>query len=402
MLPLAGVRVIELGRVYAAPWTSMMLADLGADVIKVEDPRGGDMMRALGPGFTAGSERRPGGDSGKFQAVNRNKRSLTVDIATEQGQRIVRDLVRTADVFIENFKVGDLARRGLDYPALSAIRPDLIYLSITGFGQTGPNSKRPAFDAVAQGYSGFMSINGEAGGPPLRSTANLMDFSTGMFGALAITTALLHQRNGGGGQHIDLSMVDAGLSMMSYSIMSAWLAGEQPPRTGSSNVDWVPSGTYACADGEIYIVSGPDKDFERFCAAIDRPDLPKDPRYATRTARNDHRGDIDSLLAEVLPGRTVIDWVDRFEQFGVVSAPVYEFADIPRDPHIRARASIGELAHGAGGSVPIIRNPIRFSSMDAYPEAAAPLLGEHSESILHEELGLDAAQIAALRKNGVI
>jgi crotonobetainyl-CoA:carnitine CoA-transferase CaiB-like acyl-CoA transferase len=401
-LPLSGIRVVELGRVFAAPWVGLMLADLGADVIKVEEPRGGDMMRGLGPGFVrdaSGAETR---DSAKFQSLNRNKRSITVDISRPEGQEIVRALAAAADVFLENFKAGDLARYGLGYGDLKALNDRLVYLSITGFGQTGPYRRRPAFDAVGQAYSGFMSVNGEAGSEPLRSTVNVMDFSTAMFGVVAVMGALMRRVGGGGGQHIDVSMVDSGLSMMSYSIMSSWLSGVQPPRSGSKNVDWVPSGNYRCADGLIYIVSGSDKDFAQFCKAIERPDLPADARLSTRPARNVNRAIVDDLLAQLLPQKSRAEWVRIFSEHGVVAAPVYEFADILSDPHIAERQSIVNVPHDAGGSVPLIRNPIRYSNMPVFPEEAAPLLGADTEQVLRDELQYSDSKIEALRKARIV
>ena len=403
MQPFENIRVIELGRVLAAPLACQMLADLGADVIKIEDPRGGDMFRSLGPGFVRDANgNRDTANSGKFQALNRNKRSITVDITTAEGQEIVRDLVRSADVFVENYKVGDLARRGLDYPSLKVINPNIIYGSITGFGQTGPYNKRAGLDPVAQAMSGFMSLNGEADGPPLRSPVNVMDFSTGLFAALAIVTALYHRQNTGAGQYIDLSLVESGLSMMAFSLIPALLDGKQPPRSGSRSVHWVPSGVFDCADGQMYLVSGPDRDFARLCDVLGRPDLRDDVRFATRRVRDENEEALVAIVSDILRGGTVSAWVEELGAAGLVAAPVYEFADVLTDPHVQARGSISELPHPSGGTTPTVENPMRFSDIPARRHVAAPLLGQHTDQVLAEELGYDAVRILRLRESGAI
>ena len=401
MGPFENIRIIELGRVYAAPFATQLLADLGAEVIKIEDPRGGDMMRTAGPGFVKDAH---GGqaDSGKFQALNRNKRSITVDISKPEGQAIVRALAAKADVFVENYKVGDLARRGLDYAAIKAINPTIIFGSITGFGQTGPYRERAGLDPVAQAMSGFMSLNGMADGPPLRATVNVMDFATGALAALGIVTALYQRRETGEGQHIDLSLVDSGLAMMAFSLIPALLEGKQPPRTGSRSVHWVPSGVFECADGQVYLVSGPDRDFVRFCEAIGKPDLASEERFATRAARDRNEEELVAIVSAVLKDGPVKGWVEKLAAAGLVAAPVYEFADIPDDPHIQARGSITQLPHPAGGTTPTIAHPIRFSRIAPREHVAAPLLGQHTDEVLGQLLGYDEDHIAMLRAGGAI
>ena len=402
MGPFQNIRIIELGRVFAAPFATQLLADLGADVIKIEDPRGGDMMRTAGPGFVRDAQGRETDQSGKFQALNRNKRSITVDITSADGQAIVRALAAEADVLVENYKVGDLARRGLDYAALQAINPSIIYGSITGFGQTGPYRERAGLDPVAQAMSGFMSLNGYADGPPLRATVNVMDYATGALAALAIVTALYHRRETGEGQHVDLSLVDSGLSMMAYSLIPALLDGKQPPRTGSRSMHWVPSGVFECADGQIYLVSGPDRDFVRFAEAIGRPELARDERFATRGARDRNEEELVAIVGDVLRPGTVNGWVEKLGAVGLVAAPVYEFADILNDPQIRARGAISQLSHPAGGTTPTVANPMRFSRIAPREHVAAPLLGQHTDDVLGQLLGYDEDSIAALRDAGTI
>lgn len=402
MRPFENIRIIELGRVFAAPLACQLLADLGADVIKIEDPRGGDMMRSAGPGFVRDAQGNETPNSGKFQALNRNKRSITVDITTAEGQEIVRGLAAKADVLVENYKVGDLARRGLDYASIKAVNPAIVYGSITGFGQTGPYRSRAGLDPVAQAMSGYMSLNGEAEGPPLRSTVNVMDFATGLIAALAVVTALYHRRDTGEGQHLDLSLVDSGLAMMAFSLVPAILDGKQPPRTGSRSLHWVPSGVFECAEGSIYLVSGPDRDFARFCDVVGKPEWKDDPRFATRAARDRNEEEVIALVGEILRTDSVSAWVERLAAAGLVAAPVYAFADVVEDPHIKARGLISELPHPAGGVTPNVENPMRFSAIPPRDHVAAPLLGQHTDQLLADLLGYDRDRIAGLRDSGVI
>ena len=402
MRPFENIRIIELGRVFAAPLACQLLADLGADVIKIEDPRGGDMMRSAGPGFVRDAQGNETPNSGKFQALNRNKRSITVDITTAEGQEIVRGLAAKADVLVENYKVGDLARRGLDYASIKAVNPAIVYGSITGFGQTGPYRSRAGLDPVAQAMSGYMSLNGEAEGPPLRSTVNVMDFATGLIAALAVVTALYHRRDTGEGQHLDLSLVDSGLAMMAFSLVPAILDGKQPARTGSRSLHWVPSGVFECAEGSIYLVSGPDRDFARFCDVVGKPEWKDDPRFATRAARDRNEEEVIALVGEILRTDSVSAWVERLAAAGLVAAPVYAFADVVEDPHIKARGLISELPHPAGGVTPNVENPMRFSAIPPRDHVAAPLLGQHTDQLLADLLGYDRDRIAGLRDSGVI
>ncbi|HKT73886.1 MAG TPA: CoA transferase [Steroidobacteraceae bacterium] len=402
MLPLENIRVIELGRVLAAPLACQILADLGADVIKVEHPGDGDMFRTAGPGFVRDASGHVDlKNSGKFQALNRNKRAIAVDIAKDEGSEIVRELARRADVFVENFKVGDLARRGLDYGALSSINPAIIYASVTGFGQTGPYAQRAGLDPVAQAMSGFMSLNGERGGPPLRSAVNVMDYSTGLFAAIGIIAALYHRKSTGVGQHLDVSLLESGLSMMAFSLIPALLDGRQPPRAGSRSVHWVPSGVFDCADAQMYLVCGPDRDFARLCDVLGRPEWRDDVRFSTRGARDVNEEELISLVGEVLRTDRVSAWVEKFSAAGLVAAPIYEFADVVADPQIRARGVIRELPHGSGGSTPTVESPIRFSAIPPRRHVAAPLHGQHTDEVLGNELGYSPERIACLRESGV-
>jgi len=403
-LPLQGIRVVELGRLIAAPWASQMLADFGAEVVKVEDPRGGDPLRSLGPGFLPDAQGRPTRDSGKFSAVNRNKQSITVNLADPQGQEIVRALLSDADVLVENYKVGDLKRRGLDYSSVKAFNPGIVYASVTGFGQTGPYRGIGALDAMIQAYSGFMSVNGEAGGHPLKSNVNIMDFTTGMFAAYAIMMALYARRDHpqGDGCHIDLSMLDCGISLMSFTMLSALISGAQPPRLGSTNFDWVPSGVFDCSDGPLYLAVGSDQDFARYCQVIGREDLLGDPRYGQRAARNAHVSELHAISAQALAGRPVDTWVRAFNAVGLNAAPISDFADIGSNPQVQARAILQTQHHAAGADIPVVRNPILLSGTGDLPMAPPPLLGQHTSDILRSRLGYSPDRISALARAGTI
>jgi len=400
-LPLQGLKVIELGRAYAAPWACQMLGDFGADVIKVEDPRGGDFMRRTGPGFIKDAEGNPTSDSGKFSSTNRNKRSVTANIATPEGQEIVRRLLADADVFVENYKVGDLARRGLDYESVKTLNPEIIHLSITGFGQTGPKRFVGTLDPMIQAYSGFMSVNGEEGGPPLKSNMNIMDLNTGMFGAFAVMVALHHRRNGGGGQHIDLSMYDCGASMMSFLMLASMAAGYQFPRMGSRNVDWVPSGTFPTADKPIYLAVGTDDDFRRFTTAVERPEWLEDEAFLDRVSRNGQIDRIHALTEEALSHDTAVNWVERLNAVGILAAPIYDFADLLADPHTQARGLMVEAEHAAGARIPLVRNPILMSGIGATANVAPPTLGQHTSDVL-AGLGFSRDDLDAMRAKGAI
>lgn len=401
VLPLEGIKVIELGRVYAAPWACQMLADFGADVVKVEDPRGGDLLRSLGPGFIRDGEGRPTSDSGKFVSSNRNKRSVTANIATPEGQEIVRRLIAGADVVVENYKVGDLARKGLDYESVRKFNPDIVYASVTGFGQTGPKRFVGALDPMIQAYSGFMHSNGEDGGPPLKSAVNVMDFTTGMFAAFALMVAIFHRRNGGGGQHIDVGMYDCGASMMSFLMMASLAAGRQFPRTGSRNVDWVPSGAFPTGDKPIYLAVGPDDDFRRFAEVVGRPEWLEEEAFLTRGSRNGQVERLHALTAEALAHDTAANWVERLNAAGLLAAPIHDFDDLLADPHTAARGLMVEAEHAAGATLKMVRNPILMSGIDASPHRAPPTLGQHTGEVL-AGLGYSAEEVEAMRAKGAV
>lgn len=400
-LPLAGVRVLELGRVFAAPWCGQMLGDLGAEVIKVEAIEG-DPMRIIGTGQIRDAKGEPTGERSVFAAVNRNKKSINLDLTHPAGADLVRRLAAKSDVFIENFKVGDLARRGLGYDDIRAVNPDIVYLSLTGYGQAGPYAARPGMDNIVQGLSGYVSMTGEADGAPQASPVSIMDFSAGMHAAVGIVAALYGRKaNGTGGQHIDLSLLDSGLALVGYKLIAALMEGEQPER-GAKIRGYIPSGVFPTADGWVQITVANDGDWAKFCPAAERTDWLTHPRFKDRWLRTEHQ---DEMLAEfetLTRTRTTADWVTRLSAAGVMAGAVLNLNEAARDPHIVERQSILTVPHDAGGTVPTVRNPIRYSRtpLDAY--ASPPLLGADSSAVLGDILGLTEEEIAGLRAEGAL
>lgn len=399
--PLAGVRVLELGRVFAAPWCGQMLGDLGAEVIKVEAIEG-DPMRIIGTGQIRDAEGRETGERSVFAAVNRNKKSISLDLANPKGAEIVRKLAARCDVFIENFKVGDLVRRGLGYEDIRVTNPGIVYLSLSGYGQTGPYAPRPGMDNIVQGLSGFLSMTGEEGSPPQPSPVSIMDFSAGMHAAIGIVSALYARKvHGAPGQYIDLSLLDSGLALVGYKLIAALMEGEQPPR-GSKIRGYIPAGVFETADGWIQMTVANDVDWKRFCEAAYTPDWLDHPRFKDRWLRTEHQAELLPLIAELMKTRTTADWVDRFSAVGVMAGAVLSLNEAARDPHIVARESLLTVPHASGGNIPIVRNPIRYSATPIETYASPPLLGAQADALLKDLLGLTEAQIAALRESGAL
>jgi len=399
--PLAGVRVLELGRVFAAPWCGQMLGDLGAEVIKVEAIEG-DPMRIIGVGQIRDAAGRETGERSVFAAVNRNKKSVSIDLANPRGADLVRRLSATCDVFIENFKVGDLARRGLAYDDIRAVSPDIVYLSLSGYGQTGPYAPRPGMDNIIQGLSGYVSMTGEEGSPPQPSPVSIMDFSAGMHAAVAIVSALYARRvNGAPGQHIDLSLLDSGLALVGYKMVAALMEGEQPAR-GAKIRGYIPSGVFETADGWVQLTVANDVDWKRFCAAVERPDWLDHPRFRDRWLRTEHQVEVLEEVGLLLKARATADWVDRLSNAGVMAGAVLSLNEAARDPHIVERGSILTVPHAAGGTIPIVRNPIRYSETPIETYASPPLLGAQADEVLGRLLGLGEAEIADLRQSGAL
>ncbi len=383
-----------------------MLADFGADVIKVERPGRGDDVRQQGlrARDADGNETR---ETSSFLAMNRGKRSITVDMAKPGGQALIRALAARSDILIENFKAGDLARYGLDYATLAAINPRLVYCSISGFGQDGPYAQRPGYDPLFQSMSGLMSITGrpddEPGGGPLRVGYSAGDLNAGFYAVAAILAALRHRDQvSGQGQHIDLALLDAQVATISHVAQMFLVSGHQPPRTGNASPITCPWQDFACADGRLVVAVGNDRQFVAFCEVLGRPDLPLDPRFATNPERARHRLSLTPQLDPIFARATVADWHARFEAAGVPTGPINDFAAVFDDPQIRHRQMRISLPHATIGSVPQVANPVRFSQTPIRYGRSAPLLGEDTEAVLAEVLGLDADAIAALRAEQLI
>ena len=389
--PLAGLRVLDLSRVLAGPSCTQLLGDLGADVVKIEKPGEGDDTRLWGPPYLkddAGAETR---ESAYYLAVNRNKRSLALDIATEEGQRVARALASRADVLVENFKLGGLARYGLGYDDLKSDCPRLVYCSITGFGQTGPYAARPGYDYLMQGMAGIMSVTGEPDGQPMKVGIAIADIMTGMHATVAILAALHHRDKSGRGQHIDLALLDSTLSWLCNQGQSHLLTGELPERWGNAHPTIVPYQTFATADGHVILAVGNDGQFEKFCRAAGCPELSADARFRSNPGRVRNRADLVPQLETLMRRRTSDDWVRLLEGAGVPCGPVNRLDTIFADPQVAARGMLVEMAHALSAKpVTLVGNPQRFSETPVTYRRAPPILGEHSAEILRDWLGAEA------------
>jgi crotonobetainyl-CoA:carnitine CoA-transferase CaiB-like acyl-CoA transferase len=414
-MALAGVRVLDLSRVLAGPWCTQTLADLGADVIKVERPAregspGGDDTRGWGPPFLRDDEGKESGDAAYFLGTNRNKRSITIDIATPEGAELVRTLAATADVFIENFKVGDMARHGLDAAALLARHPRLVYCSITGFGQTGPYRDRAGYDYAIQGMGGLMSVTGPSraeiaddapGGGPQKVGVAVADLFTGMYAATAILAALRHRDRTGQGQAIDMALLDTQVAMLA-NLGAGYLAtGAAPQRAGNAHQNIVPYQVFEVADGHLILAVGNDSQFARFCTIDGCAELARDERFARNAGRVRHRAALVPMLAERLKLRTRADWLARLEAAKVPAGPINDLAEVFADPQVRSREMTVEMAHPVAGSVHLVASPMRLAATPVSYRRPPPLLGTDTDAVL-AELGLDAAAVARLRAAGAI
>lgn len=385
--PLSGLRVLELARILAGPWTGQILADLGADVVKVESPEGDDTRR-WGPPFVRGRQGEEL-DAAYFHACNRGKRSLVADFGTEEGRAAVKLLAGRSDVLIENFKTGALARFGLDYASLASINPRLIYCSVTGFGQTGPYAHRSGYDFTIQGMSGIMDLTGEANGPPEKIGVAFADIFTGTYGAIAVLAALAHRARTGSGQHIDMSLLDCMVGVLANQGLNYLVSGQSPRRMGNTHPNIVPYQVFAVQDGHVIIAVGNDAQFERLCAYLDEPALASDPRFATNAARVEHRDELIGRVAARLQQLTRSELLQAMEDQGIPAGPINSVAQVLGDPQVLHRQMCLQLAApwAAAGLVPSIRTPIRFSGAELALCQPSPRLGEHTEAIL-AEIGL--------------
>jgi len=403
---LGHIRVLDLSRVLAGPWCSQNLADLGADVIKIERPGAGDDTRAWGPPYAKDAQGNDTLEAAYYLSANRGKRSLTVDIASSEGQALLRELVGHCDVVLENFKVGHLKRYSLDYDSLKEIRPDLVYCSITGFGQDGPYAHRAGYDFLIQGMGGLMSVTGERddlpGGGPQKAGVALTDLMTGMYATVAVLAALTHRDRTGEGQHIDMALLDTQVAMLANVGSNYLNSGKPPKRWGNAHANIVPYQTFACADGHLIVATGNDGQYQKFVEAGGRPELAGDPRFATNPLRVQNRELLVPLLAEMVKLKKRDEWIALLEEKGVPCGPINDVGEVFANEQVVARAMAIDLPHPSAGQVKLVRNPIRMSATPATSGMAPPLLGQHTTEVLREVLGRSEEEIAALRDRGVI
>jgi len=406
MGPLAHLTILDLSRVLAGPWCTQLLADLGATVIKIERPGAGDDTRAWGPPFLKDAEGRDTSEAAYYLACNRGKQSVAVDFTKPAGQRIVRDLALQADVLIENFKVGGLAKYGLDYASIAALNPRLVYASITGFGQDGPYAERAGYDFIIQGMSGFMSVTGERddlpGGGPQKAGVAITDLMTGMYAAVAILAALAHRDRTGAGQHVDLALLDSAVAMMAVMAMNHLVAGAPPGRAGNAHQNIVPYQVFACSDGHLILAVGNDGQFAKFCDIAGHPEWARDEHFARNESRVRHRGTLVPLVAAAVALRTQREWLAALDAVGVPCGPINRLDQVFADPQIVARGMQLDLPHPLAGSVPQVNVPVKMSGTPLTPENPPPLLAEHTLQVLRERLLLSDKALAALAAEGVI
>ena len=403
---LEGVRVLDMSRVLAGPVCGQILADLGADVIKIERRGTGDDSRAWGPPFALDAEGNATKESAFYLSCNRGKRSVTVDIATPNGREVIRKLAAVSDVLLENYKVGTLERYGLDYATLAQINPRLVYCSITGFGQTGPYAARPGYDTIIQALGGIMSVTGRTdeapGGGPVRVGIAVTDFMTGLYGTIAVQAALADRARTGLGQHIDLALLDVQISSLTNVGMNYLLTNDVPMRRGNRLPTVYPSDAYRCSDGHVMIIIGNDEQFRKFCIAAGLDVLKDDPRYFTNESRLENADALSDEMNAALSRRTIAEWSSIFEKANVPCSAIKNIAEVFDDPHVRARSARMDLPHPLSGTVPGIANPMRFSRTPVAYDRAPPLLGEHTDEVLSDVLGMTRAEITMLRQTGAI
>ena len=403
---LSHLRVLDLSRVLAGPWSGQILADLGAEVIKVERPGNGDDTRAWGPPFLKDAYGENTSEAAYYLSANRNKQSVTIDFTRPEGQKLVRELAAKSDILIENFKVGGLAAYGLDYESLKAINPDLIYCSITGFGQTGPYAKRAGYDFMIQGLGGLMSLTGrpegEEGAGPVKVGVALTDILTGLYSTVAILAALAHRDHDGGGQHIDMALLDVQVACLANQASNYLVGGVVPRRMGNAHPNIVPYQDFPTADGYMIIAVGNDSQFARFCAAAGHPEWARDERFATNPQRVAHRAILIPLMRQTTVMRTTAEWISAFEAQAVPCGPVNRIDQVFADPQVVARGLKVEMPHPTAGTVALVANPVRLSASPVQYRLPPPLLGQHTQEVLQQWLGLDRAEIDGLRERKVV
>lgn len=403
---LSHIRVLDLSRVLAGPWAGQILADLGADVIKIERPGCGDDTRSWGPPFLQDAAGQNTSEAAYYLSANRNKQSVTIDFTRPEGQRLVRELAAKSDIVIENFKVDGLAAYGLDYESLKAVNPRLIYCSITGFGQSGPYARRPGYDFMIQALGGLMSLtglpDGEEGAGPVKVGVALTDILTGLYSTTAILAALAHRDQSDIGQYIDMALLDVQVACLANQAMNYLTTGVAPKRLGNAHPNIVPYQDFPTADGDLILTVGNDSQFRKFAAVAGQPQWAEDPRFLTNKLRVAHRAELIPLIRQVTVFKATAQWVSELEAAGVPCGPVNDLAQVFADPHVVARGLAIELPHALAGHVPQVASPIRLSETPVEYTRAPPLLGEHTAQVLQALLGIGEEELTLLREAGVL
>lgn len=404
--PLTGIKVLDMSRVMAGPWCTQILADLGAEVIKIERPGTGDDTRHWGPPWLTDRTGKQTQESAYYLSANRGKHSVTVDLSLPEGQALIKELAAECDILVENFKTGALAKRGLDYASLSTINPRLIYCSVTGFGHTGPMANDAGYDYLIQAQGGLMSITGVADGDegagPMRVGMAVADLTTGMNATIAILAALHHRSVSGEGQHIDLALLDVQVSWLANQALSYFCSGKVPSRTGEYHPNLAPYQPFPTADGQVILAIGNDRQFQQFCVVAKCPELAEDPRFKTNPARVENRPALVELMTSIMKTQTSRYWMDELIKKHVPCGPIQNIEQVFKDPQVLARGMKVELEHPEFGSVPGVANPIKFSKTKQEYKKAPPKLGEDTDKVLQRILNKNPEEIAALRKRNVL
>jgi crotonobetainyl-CoA:carnitine CoA-transferase CaiB-like acyl-CoA transferase len=399
--PLSHIRVLDLSRILAGPWATQMLADFGAEVIKVEKPGEGDDTRGWGPPFVTNGDGSQG-DAAYFQCANRGKRSVAIDMATTEGQGLIKDLATKSDVVVENFKVGGLKKYGLDYESLARINPGLIYCSITGFGQTGPHASRAGYDFMIQGMAGLMSVTGAKEGGPTKAGVAVSDLFAGLHAVIGIQAALLHRERTGQGQHIDISLLDCQVAVLANQSLNYLVSGKVPGRLGNAHPNIVPYETFETADGHMNIAVGNDRQYTEFCRVLGAEHLGLDQRFKTNRDRVANRAVLIPLLQPLMKSRTTVHWVEALEVAAVPCGPINTLDQVFANPQVKSRGNAIELHRDDGAIIPGVANPIVFSETPNTYDIAPPRLGADTENVLRDKLGKSLEALADLRASGII
>jgi len=391
---LEGVRVVDLTRVLAGPYASMILGDLGAEVLKIELPGQGDEARGFGPFQN--------GESAYFTSINRGKKSVSIDLRKAAGQELVKRLAEESDVLIENFRPGSMKRFGLDYESLHALCPPLVYASVSGFGQTGPYARRPAYDVIIQAMGGIASITGSPGGAPVRVGSSIGDLGAALFGVIGILAALNRAQKTGQGQQVDISMLDCQVALLENAIARYYVAGEVPGPLGSRHPAITPFQFFAAQDGYVVIAAGNDNLWKKLCVTVGMPELVGDPRFKDNALRTENQAELEKLLSAALKEKTVAAWEEALGRAGVPCGPIHNIEQVVENPQIRARQMIAELVHPIAGPQAMPNSPLKFSQTPIELQQPAPMLGQHTGEVLEGLLGLSAEELEELGREGVI